>query len=416
LKRPIIATIVSQHVEDATVLHANRTLLTTAPHSALKYLRRFDDRLIAHLDGISVAGEQGLGLLNAVLDPVSSSSLFVATVSAIEDRRQELNRLIGLAQAVPEVLRGILSALGWVSQEKLQGTVVGLLASDDPFRRRLGITACRLHGRDPGPALVAALKAPDSTLRADALRTAGTLGRSQLLSPIAARADGDPDGAFWAAWSTVLVGGRGVALEALARSALVDSPHRTRAFRLALQAMGVSAAHTFLQSLERGSNELRWLIAGSGIAGDPAYVPWLISHMSNDLVARVAGEAFSLITGVDLALLDLERKPPEKVESGPNDDPTDPNVAMDDDDGLPWPDAQKIEAWWTANESRFQKGTRFFIGAPVTRGHCIDVLKNGYQRQRILAAQYLCLLEPGTPSFNTSAPAWRQQRLLAKMS
>jgi len=38
------------------------------------------------------------------------------------------------------------------------------------------------------------------------------------------------------------------------------------------------------------------------------------------------------------------------------------------------------------------------------------------QRQRVLAAHYLCLLEPGTPLFNTSAPAWRQQRLLAKMT
>jgi hypothetical protein len=43
------------------------------------------------------------------------------------------------------------------------------------------------------------------------------------------------------------------------------------------------------------------------------------------------------------------------------------------------------------------------------------VLKTGHQRQRILAAHYLCLLNPGTPLFNTSAPAWRQQRLLAQM-
>ena len=88
---------------------------------------------------------------------------------------------------------------------------------------------------------------------------------------------------------------------------------------------------------------------------------------------------------------------------------------MDPDDGLPWPDVQKIEAWWHANGTHFQKGTRYFMGQPVTREHCIDVLKNGYQRQRILAAHYLCLLEPGTPLFNTSAPAWRQQRLLAAM-
>jgi uncharacterized protein (TIGR02270 family) len=89
---------------------------------------------------------------------------------------------------------------------------------------------------------------------------------------------------------------------------------------------------------------------------------------------------------------------------------------MDPDDGLPWPDPEKIKNWWAKNSSRFTPGQRYFIGAPVTRAHCIDVLKNGYQRQRILAAHYLCLLEPGTPLFNTSAPAWRQQKLLAGMT
>jgi hypothetical protein len=43
------------------------------------------------------------------------------------------------------------------------------------------------------------------------------------------------------------------------------------------------------------------------------------------------------------------------------------------------------------------------------------LLKNGFQRQRMAAAIYLCLLKPGTPLFNCAAPAWRQQRLLAQM-
>jgi hypothetical protein len=43
------------------------------------------------------------------------------------------------------------------------------------------------------------------------------------------------------------------------------------------------------------------------------------------------------------------------------------------------------------------------------------LLKNGFQRQRMAAAIYLCLLKPGTPLFNCAAPAWRQQRLLEKM-
>jgi hypothetical protein len=56
------------------------------------------------------------------------------------------------------------------------------------------------------------------------------------------------------------------------------------------------------------------------------------------------------------------------------------------------------------------------VGAVASREHCIAVLKTGYQRQRALAALHLSLIEPGSPLFNTSAPAWRQQRLLAQMS
>jgi uncharacterized protein (TIGR02270 family) len=130
--------------------------------------------------------------------------------------------------------------------------------------------------------------------------------------------------------------------------------------------------------------------------------------------ARRAGEAFTTITGLDLAS-GFDRARPEDVDMFPSDDPKDDDVATDAADTLPWPDHDKVRAWWEPNRQKFESGTRYFMGAPVTRAHCIEVLKNGYQRQRILAAHYLCLLEPGTPLFNTSAPAWRQQQLLAEM-
>ena len=108
--------------------------------------------------------------------------------------------------------------------------------------------------------------------------------------------------------------------------------------------------------------------------------------------------------------------PVERLETtGPNDNPDDPDVSMDPDDSLPWPDPVKIQGWWDANNSRFTAGVRYFMGAPVTRENCIQVLKDGYQRQRIAAALYLCLLEPGTKLFPTKAPAWRQKRWLDEM-
>jgi hypothetical protein len=56
------------------------------------------------------------------------------------------------------------------------------------------------------------------------------------------------------------------------------------------------------------------------------------------------------------------------------------------------------------------------MGSAPAREHCLQVLKEGYQRQRMAAAEYLCLIAPGTSLFNTRAPAWRQQRWLAKMN
>ncbi len=44
------------------------------------------------------------------------------------------------------------------------------------------------------------------------------------------------------------------------------------------------------------------------------------------------------------------------------------------------------------------------------------VLREGCQRQRIAAALYLSLLQPGAPLFPTSAPAWRHKRWLAKVT
>ena len=142
----------------------------------------------------------------------------------------------------------------------------------------------------------------------------------------------------------------------------------------------------------------------------------LIGHMQNDELARLAGESFSLITGLDLSQPPFYRPQPDELEPGPDEDPEDENVEMDEDDGLPWPDQARVQAWWNQNGARFTTGVRHFMGAPPSRAHCIEVLKNGYQRQRIAAAYHLCLLNPGTRLFEWRAPAWRQQRELAQMT
>ena len=418
LVREPISAVLHQHAEDAAALRNSRSLLASAPHVKLRHLLRLDDRLAAHLDGLAVAGEYGSQFALAALDRPGRGEIFTATVRAIEDRdASELDKLIAIAEAVPESRHGLVSSFGWVSASALRGITKNLLDSPKPFHRLVGLAACAMHQVDPGAVGSAALKDPDAALRARALRAAGERGQvDHLAACLDAMADADAGCAFQAARAAVLLGDRAASVAALHAMASEPGPWRRGALALSLKLQVPASTHASLKELSQDPASVRLLIRGICFAGDPQYVPWLIQQAHDLKLSRLAGESLSLITGLDLADIDLDRKPPENIELGPNDDPADADVAMDEDDSLPWPDPERIAGWWQSNCHRFAPGTRFFMGAPPSPAHCLAVLKTGFQRQRIAAAEYLCLMKPGTPLFNTAAPAWRQQRLLAQMS
>ena len=75
---PIIP-VVRQHAEESANLRNMRSVLVTAPHVKLHHLRRLDDRVAAHLDGLAVAGEFGWKLCEAALENPGVGEVFAAT-------------------------------------------------------------------------------------------------------------------------------------------------------------------------------------------------------------------------------------------------------------------------------------------------------------------------------------------------
>ena len=407
--------IIQQHAEESAILHNIRLQQVGASHVKLHHLRRIDDRIAAHLDGLTVAGSYGSSVCEAALESAGVGEIFTAAIRAIEEKDlQWLDRLFALAIAVPEVQSGLISAFGWISAQYLEGTGVGLLTSKDPFKQRMGIEACVLHRVDPGATLTSLIGHQEPQLRGRALRAAGELGRRDLRT-ICEQSLTDKDMAcrFWAAWSSALLGNRTSAVEVLKTYSLTINAFQQQVLQLILRIMAMADVHAVLKTLAQNPSNVRCLIQGAGISGDPYYVSWLIKQMDDPKLARLAGESFSFITGLDLAYLDLEQDKPEGIEMGPNENPDDDNVAMDEDDNLPWPDPAKILTWWDTNKIGFLDGERYFMGKRISREHCMQILKEGFQRQRFAAALYLCLLEPGTQLFPISAPAWRQQRWLS---
>lgn len=412
-------TVVARHAEEAALLCSQRFFLVRAGHVRLHHLRRLDDRLAAHLDGLGVAGEAGSRATDEALANLGPGEVFTSFALALDNRDdRRIAHLLALAETVADAREASALAVGWASAQSLRGIVGELLVSPQPLRRAIGIAACDFHRVDPGGMLADAMSDASALLRAQALQAAGDCGRQDLVARcIAALADEDAACRFWAARSAVLLGERQKPVPALLEVVRVPGGlYRTQALELLLQLADAARAAPLLRTLVAQPDGLRDAICAVGAVGDVQAVPWLVEQMAQPALARLAGEAFTTLTGVDLAWNDLERKPSQDMLAPDADDPEAADVAMDEDEGLPWPDPERLMHWWEAHASRYPAaGERCFMGQPPSWPHCLRVLRLGCQRQRAAAAAYLCLLRPGTQLFPTGAPAWRQERWLAQM-
>lgn len=413
LNKIMIQEILAQHAEEAAFLWLLRSDAVSAPHYTLKDLFDLEERIEAHLDGLRVAGDAGWGICEEQLELSEIGEVFAAGYMALDGAREAgLEAVLKTVEAAPETSAGLVSALGWVEKEKLQGHAVNWLNADAALLRWLGLSACSIQRVDCGAYIARAADDADPLVRARSLRCIGEIRRRDLGQSLIDHLQDDDEGCrFWSAWSGALLG-EAKGLESLRGFVETPSPFSEPALELALRALEMPVAGQWLRELSGRPELARLVVQGSGCFGDPASIPWLIEKMKTAELARVAGEALSLITGLDLAYQDLEGEAPAGFEAGPTENPEDEDVAMDADEDLPWPEPQLIADWWAVNQQRFPTGQRLLCGQPITQEHCMQVLKNGYQRQRRAAAIELAMLSPDEPFFNTSATARHQMRVL----
>lgn len=413
----IIPEIVAQHAELASFLWGQRHWAVTRPDFSLGDLAELDGRLSAQLEGLEVAGDDGWQLCQTELEWKESGEFFAAMVLALDSgARDRIDHVLEVGTADPELdlEGGLVSAMGWTPAASVPGLIVDLSQSASPARRRVAVAALAIRREDPGRWLVDAFRDADPGVRARALRAAGELGKVDYVQHARqALADEDPACRYWAAWTAARLGDRvGAAVQTLRDIALQPGPLQERAVAMAVRVMSSADVRDWLRPFWKDVKTLRLAAAGIAASGNPEFVPVLQQIMQVDAAARPAGEAFSMITGADLAYLDLERDQPEDFQAGPTEDPADENVAMDADENLPWPDAALIDKWWQANSQRFPAGRRYLCGREISPSSLVQTLRDGYQRQRAAAAIELALLSPDKPLFEVRARGDWQQRLI----
>jgi uncharacterized protein (TIGR02270 family) len=415
IRNPIIAPIIQQYVDDSAFLWIARDGAVREPHYTLLDLIKLDERIEAGIDGIRIAGEPGWEICRqALLMYEEAGEVFTTAVLAFESGdASKVDEVLNVAGLDFEVFRGFVSALGWLNFPDVEPWLIGMANATASIYRYTSIAAYAIHRVDPGPGLSKAIADEHPIITARALRAVGEFKRKDLLLDLHRFLESNDENCrFWSAWSALLLGDY-AAIEHLKVFFNLKSVYFDRTIQLVLRCMDIATAQSWLQGLARFPDTLRHVIRGAGIVGDPAFMPWIISQMENEEVARVASEAFIMITGVDFDEENLEGEWPEEFEAGPTENPKDENVDMDPDEDLPWLEPNLVAQWWEKNKHRYQEGVRYLAGRPIAIEHCRHVLKNGYQRQRRAAALELTIRVPGEPLFNTSAPGKRQKQLLA---
>lgn len=405
--------VVLQHSDDVTFSWLLRDLAILSPHFTLADLAQLDSRTEADLDGLRIAGSVGWELCRQCLQSKDPGGAFAASVLALESGDPaRLSDVLKEASHAHGAEQGLLSAVGWVAADYVDGWRHSMLQSTKVFNVRVNIAGLAIRRIDIGSELERGLGSRDFPTVARTLRAIGETKYCSALKRVREHLHTDDEQCrFWAAWSSVLLGEKASA-ESLKTFVNFNTSVAYRAIQLAPRVLETANAQRWLRGLAQDETTRRFALIGCGVTGDPVYIPTLISQMSVPEQARVAGEAFSMITGVDLAYEDLDIDWPEGFEAGPTEDPADENVDLDPDEDLPWPNQQLIEKWWQEHGRAFQPGVRYLCGQPISRENCRRVLIEGYQRQRIAASLELALLNPDEPLFEWRAPGWRQQEWL----
>lgn len=395
----IIEPLIAGHATDAAFYWLQIDQSISSFHLRPVRLRLFSNRLDAHLEGLEVAGAEGVQPAFAALDRWKKpGEAFVCTwlVSQHPDAAS-LGRLASHLEEQPDtLLRGAISALAWLPEgaahplierwsqpqasaalqvaalratalrapetiEALAMPLAEYLASPVPYVRAAACRAlCKQPPESAVPMLRGALKDDDMAVRAEAA--------------IALSAIPGADDAGAVLWHCV-------AAQA-AIHAQVTGWYRMQAMR----------------RLNRWTRYLAWLAplghpdlpalfehlpprVGLTFAlyhGDGAHLSRVLAALADPETTRYAGWVWQTLTGVDLEAAGLTLPEPDKIPTrGPITD-----AQLDADNGLPLPDAAAI----VRHAVGMVPGKRCLLGRELTVGEAIRLLPEAPQAIRSVAA------------------------------
>lgn len=234
-----------------------------------------------------------------------------------------------------------------------------------------------------------------------------------------------------AAWSMALIAPYQPSHLPVLIAAALEAEPNLDIVEMAGRKLPAQQARRWAQELIRDGH-VRAALVALAACGAPGALDDILPHMGNEETARLAGFAFSQITGANLVELDLELDENAKADGdaeGGAGEAAAPSTAEDsseididlaeeeasskeeeEDAHLPVPNPELVAKWWQEHKGEFSPNARYLAGRPVTDPGLRQTLVEGTQPQRRAASiELACLVRRGV-LYNTSQPGFIQAR------
>ena len=395
--------IYDQYVDDASFLWLLRSVAVKQAHYDASDILELEQRIESQLDGLMGNVDLGWQACEDVLALHEPGEVFTAMVVAMRSHEtSKIQMAVEVGIEDSHTLPGLISAMGWLPDNIVDPWIERFLQSKNMAHKYLGLAACSVRRLNPGQMLTRILQREDcfadQRVYGRALRLVGELRRHDCMPALVRAMQSEHEEiCFWANWSAALLGHRTGIADALKPIVFKSGRFQDRAINLVFRLLPVEQARDWLSILAQDEDQQRAVIKATGVLGDPHAINWLISKMYDPRLAKLAGESFSIITGVDFDKQEISIDEPAIHQKALATEIEE----IEEDENLPYPDVEKVADLWLTIGQNFIVGRRYFVGHPMGTQRLKEKLVHGNQRLRYAAAMELALNEDDVPLPNT---------------
>ncbi len=411
----VLEDVLEEHLDEAAFRWLQWERALEAPDFSLLDTANQEEQLAAHLQGLVLGGAEAAdALLWPALDSGEATRITAAAYVLLAQGQVEalLNFMQGDA---PEARAAVRRAVELSAAPNLGEHLLPLLKRDDASLQAHFLAALAFRHEAPAELLAEYLLHDEPQARMTALRASPPLPEATVRRLLPRLLESEHPGIRAAAMEAGLTSGARMAWEACRQAVRACNAHSPQAMVL-LALFGTDADMALLVDT-LGIREMRphalWAL---GFSGRLEAMEACLALLDDPLAARLAGEAFSAMTGLQVEGL-YALPPGERPEGAPL--PPEQQEALDADlvpkpeDDLPWPCIGAVRYWWKEARPRFHAERRYLNGQPLEGPVLLESLTHGPMRRRHVLALELAIRSRGRHRIPTRAFTQHQGAKLA---